>query len=542
MKTKFCIICFLFAFVTCNTIAQMPNGNFNFTCANPGSSGIFYDAFRYNTPGTGNCGLDPWAVSHGTPDIEKFNSAQVPFTYYAAVSGGANFGQTSIWGSEGIFQNYNFYKGNRYFLRAFVRGYHVNDGENFDVDRVFIALTNGLVSKNILPSGQNANYSFPQNERQDIWFEDNFKSPWKLIEKEFIANADFSQLWISLIDDNGDTYLQQEAYFAIGGIYISCCPYDKTITEFTNFNGPLPNYVQSSVTAGNKISTTGLVIIPPWSQNVNLLAGKEVVLGAGFAAQNGSFSATVIPNSCNCSIGGGNVEDICNVFPGNVTYIPNANGPGVYVPNYFNRDVSTNWYPSSFGYAKPYNAFFWRLTIVNRWGAEVYRAENTAGVDGFVDKSITWNGGSVSTGVYFVKLDLTNCTGTFTYNGSLTVDGSPRPSALNTNSKTTPFDFARVETSFEVEKIPEKTTLVSIYPNPASELVTLKYQIASAGNVKIVLFDEMGNRKKAIILEEKHPTGNFEFDYSVESLAPGIYFCRFETNDTSETKKVVIVR
>jgi len=60
----------------------MPNGNFNFTCANPGSSGIFYDAFRYNTPGTGNCGLDPWAVSHGTPDIEKFNSAQVPFSYH----------------------------------------------------------------------------------------------------------------------------------------------------------------------------------------------------------------------------------------------------------------------------------------------------------------------------------------------------------------------------------------------------------------------------------------------------------------------------
>ncbi|NOS55375.1 MAG: hypothetical protein HOP37_03855, partial [Cyclobacteriaceae bacterium] len=351
---------------------KIENGDFDNICVTLSTS-IFFNAFYDGN----NCGLNPWSVSHGTPDIEStFNT--IPRSFSAAMAAGKKFGGTVDSGSEGIFQNYNFQKGNRYYLRSYVFARHGFDGGVDDVDEVFISLTNGLIDRNY-SSGETADFIFPSNVKQDIWYAKDYKTndQWVLIEKDFIANDNYSQLWVTLKDNDGNGNLFI-AEFKIAGLYVSCCPYDKTITEFTNFNGPLPNYVQSSITAGNKISTTGLVIVPPWSQNVNLIAGKEVVLGAGFAAQNGSFSATVIPNSCNCSIGGGNVQDICNVFPGNVTYIPNANGPGVYVPNYFNRDVSSNWYPSSFGYAKPYNALFWRLTIVNRWGAEVYRAENTA--------------------------------------------------------------------------------------------------------------------------------------------------------------------
>jgi uncharacterized membrane protein len=526
------------------TNAQMPNGNFNYTCYQPASNtSYFFDAF-YKDPVTGNCGLDPWRISHGTPDIRRIlpQFESVPFSFHASVSGGRNFGQTANWGSEGIFQNYNFYKGNRYYLRAFVKGYHVNDGENFDIDRVFIALTNGLAAKNV-PFNQNTDYNFPSNNRQDIWFENNFKSDWKLVEKEFIPNADYSQLWISLTDDDGDQQLRQNADFFIGGIYIACCPYDKLIDN-SNPNPEIPNMViDGSIIAGNKIQTIGSIsVLINSGQAPTLQAGKEVVLGAGFVGGAGFRAVTGV--SCDCALGAGNVVDICSVFSGGISYIGNTTGPGVYVPNYFDRDRYANWYPISYGYSKPYNAYFWKLKILNRWGATVYEAENTSDVSGFLNQTITWNGGDVSAGTYYVNLNLTNCTSTYTYNGWLQVAGTAHPNsvaAVSTNSSS-----ARLvqpdESKIQSSEMPDKTQFEDIYPNPADKMIELKYSIAVSGSTRIILIDEQGKARKGILLEDFHPAGNFKFSYSVENFPPGIYHVLFESGAIREVKKLIIIR
>lgn len=522
--------------------AQMPNGSFNYTCYRGGNTSIFYDAF-YNDPVFGNCGLDPWKISHGTPDIARpyVGGVIVPFSFCAGVSGGRNFGQTATWGSEGIFQNYNFYKGNRYFLRAFVRGYHVNDGGNYDIDRVFIALTNGLVAKNI-PFNQNTDYGFPANQRQDVWFENNFQSDWKLVEKEFIPNADYSQLWISLTDDDGDQQLRQNADFFIGGLYISCCPYDKVIDN-SNPNPAIPGMViDGSVIAGNKIQTIGSIsVLVNAGQGPTFQAGKEVVLGAGFVGGAGFSAVTGV--TCDCTLGAGNVVDICSVFSGGIAYIGNTTGPGVYVPNFFDRDRYANWSPISYGYAKAYNAYYWKLKILNRWGASVYEAENTSGVSGFINQSITWNGGNVSAGTYYVNLSLTNCTGTYTYNDFLQVAGTAHPSSQAATASATNARLAQAaESDNESSQMPEKTQIDEIYPNPADKAITLKYSIAISGSTRIILSDEQGKVRKGIILEDSHPAGNFKFSYSIENFSPGIYHLIFESGVTRDVRKLVIVR
>jgi hypothetical protein len=508
------------------SIAQKTaNGDFNYSCSN-GTFGTFFNAF-YNGDA---CGLSPWQVSHGTPDISTTYGA-IPVNFSARMYSGAIAASPGYF-SEGIFQNYNFVKGNRYFLRFYVSADHPADGGNGDVDEVFISLANGLTGKNY-PTQASANFDLPSVTRQDVWRQTNYKTneQWFLIDTEFIASDNYTQLWVSLKDNGGDPESVFFAKFEIAGLYISCCPYDK---YFEN-----TNILTSTTRVENKIETSQTVTVQN-GQNVNFYAGKEINLKAGFLAQNGVLFKAATDSYCDCSVGGGNAVNICDVFAGSIQYISNSNGPGVYMPNYLNRDYYTNWYPTSYGYNKPYNAYYWKLKIINRWGQVVYEAENTSGVDGFANQSIKWNGGNVSTGTYYVDLKLTNCTGTYSYYNWLDVAGTAHPNSARIAGEEELSSEIMMEDKEKV--LPDKSFLNDIYPNPAKDLITFKYSIAKEGPVTLRLYNETNTITKTIVFEEKHPAGFFEFGYSVENLPSGIYFYSLEDSEIRTFKKLIISR
>ncbi len=81
----------------------------------------------------------------------------------------------------------------------------------------------------------------------------------------------------------------------------------------------------------------------------------------------------------------------------------------------------------------PINAYSYSLSIVNQWGGSVMSGSGTitTGTEGYLGGDIYWNGrinntGSyVSNSVYYYAITLYNCSGSQTYNGNISVLGSP---------------------------------------------------------------------------------------------------------------------
>jgi hypothetical protein len=81
-------------------------------------------------------------------------------------------------------------------------------------------------------------------------------------------------------------------------------------------------------------------------------------------------------------------------------------------------------------------------------------------------------------------------------------------------------------------------TISSAYPNPASTMVSFKYEMdASAQKGKLVIFDMLGNKVKDIELNEKQGTVKVD----VSEMNSGIYFYSFMVNNKAIVTKKLIV-
>lgn len=74
-----------------------------------------------------------------------------------------------------------------------------------------------------------------------------------------------------------------------------------------------------------------------------------------------------------------------------------------------------------------------------------------------------------------------------------------------------------------VSLLPGDTRLTNVYPNPFNPAVTLRYQHAQPGKLKLVIFDTTG-REVAVLIDGFIPQGSGELTWEAEDLAAGIYF------------------
>lgn len=106
--------------------------------------------------------------------------------------------------------------------------------------------------------------------------------------------------------------------------------------------------------------------------------------------------------------------------------------PNVFTPNGDGFNDTWRVMAASNG-TGPLNAYSYSLTIVNQWGGSVMSGSGTitTGTEGYMGGDIYWNGrinntGSyVSNSVYYYAVTLYNCSGNQTYNGNISVLGSP---------------------------------------------------------------------------------------------------------------------
>jgi flagellar hook assembly protein FlgD len=90
------------------------------------------------------------------------------------------------------------------------------------------------------------------------------------------------------------------------------------------------------------------------------------------------------------------------------------------------------------------------------------------------------------------------------------------------------------------------TRVSEIYPNPFNPQTTIKYDLARQGHVSVAVFDLAG-RLVHQLLDESVAPGHHEVtwrgrDSRGRTAAAGVYFVRLKTADTTDTRRMTLVK
>jgi len=98
-------------------------------------------------------------------------------------------------------------------------------------------------------------------------------------------------------------------------------------------------------------------------------------------------------------------------------------------------------------------------------------------------------------------------------------------------------------TSVGIDKdlTPKDFTLNQNYPNPFNPITQIQYEMKSAGQVNMELFDIRGAKVRTLINENK-PEGSYKFAFDGSQLSSGVYFYSMTSNGITKTRKLVLMK
>lgn len=99
-----------------------------------------------------------------------------------------------------------------------------------------------------------------------------------------------------------------------------------------------------------------------------------------------------------------------------------------------------------------------------------------------------------------------------------------------------PFGIQNLQTG-----IPKEYSLHQNYPNPFNPVTKIKFDIPKTGNVKLVVYDILGN-EVLTLLDGKLEAGYYSADLDASSYSSGVYFYKLETASYSKVKRMVVVK
>jgi hypothetical protein len=93
---------------------------------------------------------------------------------------------------------------------------------------------------------------------------------------------------------------------------------------------------------------------------------------------------------------------------------------------------------------------------------------------------------------------------------------------------------------------PVSTELRANHPNPFNPSTTIEYSLATAGNVRITVFDPAGRQVRALVDRGEgrgaHSVNFDGRDDRGQPLASGVYLCRLESGGATLTRKMVLLK
>ena len=92
--------------------------------------------------------------------------------------------------------------------------------------------------------------------------------------------------------------------------------------------------------------------------------------------------------------------------------------------------------------------------------------------------------------------------------------------------------------------LPDGFYLGDAYPNPFNPTTTIEYAIPVAGEVKLEVFNLLGQKVSTLVdgLQEAggHSVDWNSTDESGQSVASGVYFYRLTTDNFTQSKKMIL--
>jgi hypothetical protein len=88
---------------------------------------------------------------------------------------------------------------------------------------------------------------------------------------------------------------------------------------------------------------------------------------------------------------------------------------------------------------------------------------------------------------------------------------------------------------------PKEFELLQNYPNPFNPATTIKYSVPVTGQVKMSVYNSMGQLVKELV-NEVQTSGTYNVSFNGSDLASGVYLYRLEAGNYLETKKMILVK
>lgn len=106
------------------------------------------------------------------------------------------------------------------------------------------------------------------------------------------------------------------------------------------------------------------------------------------------------------------------------------------------------------------------------------------------------------------------------------------------NSHTVPISVERIEPG---DNLPESYSLSQNFPNPFNPVTEISFSLPSPSDVTLEIFNVMG-QKVATLVNRRLEAGNHSYTWDGSEVASGVYLYRFQADDYSASRKMVLMK
>jgi len=79
------------------------------------------------------------------------------------------------------------------------------------------------------------------------------------------------------------------------------------------------------------------------------------------------------------------------------------------------------------------------------------------------------------------------------------------------------------------------------YPNPFNSSTIINFSVAKKGNVKLTIFNAVGQKISTLVDEEKNP-GKYAVLFDATNFSSGTYFYKLESGSYSKVHKMLLLK
>jgi len=359
-----------------------------------------------------------------------------------------------------------------------------------------------------------------------------------------VNDCDFSGNTIHMLPTTSAT-----TYSYVHGIYLTGASgltviHDNTINclEAATVSG---TYVVGIAFAGNSEGEGEIISVVNNMINVGAAAGIHATYGIGFRSANNmgniqTYHNTILLNDLAST-------SACHAV-GNHT---NGTGPvtlellnNIIINNHTGNSGSSaiGLIPAASVLTSDYNLLVSNQNFVNYQG--------TSYADLTVWQAAGQDANSVSKAVEFVSAtDLhlagasigdINLVGTPLATVTTDIDGDAR-NTIHPYKGADESDEIQVSIDNNAETLPVVFKLHQNYPNPFNPTTTISFDLPEAANVKLVIYNIMGQQVAELKNENMQP-GFYKMNFNASHLASGVYIYRIQANNFAAIKKMTILK